>query len=89
VISLLAAMAVIAFADPTHAAEGGATPAAAAPAKSNAKPERVCWDEKPTGSHFPQHYCATREELERRAQQDKDALDNHARIQPQGGLKPN
>ena len=56
-LSLLAAMAVIAFADPTSAPEGGVkapAPAATAPAKPKGS-DRICWDEKPTGSHFPQH----------------------------------
>jgi hypothetical protein len=93
VLSILAAAAVLAFADPTPVAEGHAAApapaaAAAAPAKPKA-PERVCWDEAPTGSHFTKRYCATREELERRAQQDKDALGQNPHQVTPGGFKPN
>jgi hypothetical protein len=91
VISLLVSVAAIALADPTPAPEGGAAPAAvaAAPAKPKAKgSEQVCWQEMPTGSHYPKRYCATRDELDLRSQQDRDAISQRGRSPTSGGFKP-
>jgi hypothetical protein len=89
---LLAAV-VLAAAEPSAAP----SPDAAAPVSAvtvKAKPEkkksdRVCWDEKPTGSHFPTHVCVSREEFEARQRADQDAVASGRRVPPRGGLGPN
>ena len=91
-ISLLVSVAVLAFADPAPAPEGGAALPAAIPApKPKAKgSDQVCWEEMPTGSHYPKRYCASRDELAARAQRDQDALAQKGRSPGAGsGFKPN
>jgi hypothetical protein len=93
VISLLVALA-LAPVDVAAQPEAGAPPpaaAAAAPAKPKAKgSDRICWEEMPTGSHYPKRYCATRDELETRAQRDQDALNQKGRNPGAGsGFKSN
>ena len=74
-ISLIAAM-LIAAAAPETAPGSAATPplaggASAAPAPKP-KPEKICWDETPTGTHFSHRMCATRDQLEQRRHDDQD-----------------
>lgn len=64
-----------------------------APAAASSKPapkgsDRVCWDEKPTGTHFPIRVCATRDELEQRQRRDQDAMSQKPRNEAQGGFHP-
>ena len=61
---------LLAAADPTPATPAGP---AAAPAKA-AKPEMVCHNEKPTGSHFVERVCVTREEAEKAQQAAQDSI---------------
>jgi hypothetical protein len=56
------------------AAEAAAQPPAAEakPASKKAKDDQVCWEETPTGTRFPQRYCADRQELKERTLRDQD-----------------
>jgi hypothetical protein len=89
---LLAAL-VLAAAEP-GAATATEAPAAVAPVTVKAKPDkkksdRVCWDEKPTGSHMPAHICVSREEYEIRQRADQEAVASGRRVPPRGGLSAN
>ena len=91
-ISILVSLAALAFVDAAPAPEGGAPPAAAAAApKPQAKgSDQVCWEEMPTGSHYPKRYCASRDELQARQQRDQDALNQKGRSPGAGSsFKPN
>jgi len=90
VLSVLMAAMVMAAAEPSAAAAADTPAAAAAPAKPE-KPkgsDRVCWDERPTGSHVSKHFCASRDELEKMQHDGQEAVASRARAQPPGGLGP-
>ena len=76
---------------PTGPAAAPATPAAAAAAAPEAaqpKPkgsERVCWSERPTGSHMLQTVCGTRDELDAIQRSAEDGLRNKPRNSPPPG----
>lgn len=63
-------------ADPPSPAAAPTPPNAvsARPVKKPDGQERVCWEEKPTGSHLAKTICATRDELERAQQEAKASL---------------
>lgn len=63
----------------------------APPNPAHAKPQprdtdRVCWQEKPTGSHITKTVCTTRGELEQRRRQDQAALSQQPRYVPPKGF---
>ena len=73
-ISLVAAL-LLAAATPDPAPAPSATPTSAAQPSADApqkKPEKICWDETPTGTRFSRRVCATREELDQRRRDDQD-----------------
>ena len=72
----------LAAADPVPAA----TTPAADPAKPKA-PEMVCHNEKPTGSHFVERVCVTREEAEKAQQAAQDTMTGLNR-RPKASDKP-
>jgi hypothetical protein len=70
VFAVVISALLMAAADPTpSAAAAGVSPppvavAAAAPEKKHKGSDRVCWEERPTGSHVTTHVCATRDQLD-------------------------
>jgi len=93
VLSVLMAAMLMAAAEPSASAAADAPAPAGAPATQAkaAKPkgsEKVCWDERPTGSHISKHFCATRDEREKMEQDAQAAVTSRARSQPPGGLGP-
>jgi len=93
VLSVLVAAMLMAAAEPSAsaaAAAPAATAAPAAPAKAERRKgvERVCWDERPTGSHVSKHFCATRDELDKMQHDAQEAVASRARAQPPGGFGP-
>jgi hypothetical protein len=59
------------------AAEPEAPAAAPPPQKAAAEPQKpqpdkVCWDETPTGTRFSHKVCATREQIDQRRHDDQD-----------------
>ena len=92
-LSVLMAAMLMAAAEPSAsaAADGPAAAAApAAPAKAD-KPkgiDKVCWEERPTGSHVTKRFCATRDEREKMEQDAQAAVTSRGRAQPPGGLGP-
>ena len=92
-LSVLMAAMLMAAAEPSASAAADAPAAAGAPATraKAAKPkgsDKVCWDERPTGSHISKHFCATRDEREKMEQDAQAAVTSRARAQPPGGLGP-
>lgn len=90
---ILLAAVVLAAAEPAAA---DTAPAAAAPApvsavtvKPKPKSDRVCWDEKPTGSHMPTRVCVSREEFEQRQRADQQAVASGRRVGAKGSFGPN
>ncbi len=67
--AVLLSTLLLAAADPAPAA---ATPTAD-PGKPKA-PEMVCHNEKPTGSHFVERVCVTREEADKAQQAAQDTM---------------
>ena len=92
-LSILVAAMLMAAAEPSAVAATDA-PAAAAPPAAQAKADKpkgsdkVCWDERPTGSHVSKHFCATRDEVEKMQHDGQEAVASRARAQPPGGLGP-
>ena len=93
-LSVLMAAMLMAAAEPSAAAAADAPAAVGAPA-TQAKAEKpkgsdkVCWDERPTGSHVSKHFCATRDEREKMEQDAQAAVTSRARSQQApGGLGP-
>jgi hypothetical protein len=77
----LAALILMAMADPAAAAAPARPPATATapPPGSNlhkltADAKMICWTEEPAGSHIPARICATREEYEKAQQDAQDAM---------------
>lgn len=63
----------------------------AASSQEHAKPQprdtdRVCWQEKPTGTHITKTVCSTRGELEQRQRQDQAALSQQPRYAPKSAF---
>jgi len=80
-------MAAAVLAAPQASAAPPNAAVAAAPHKSAPSgSDRVCWDEKPTGTHFPIHVCANRDELELRRRRDQDALNQKPRNESAGAF---
>lgn len=75
---------MLAAADPTPAT-APSTPAAE-PAKP-AKPEMVCHNEKPTGGHFVEKVCVTREEADKAEQAAQNTMTGLNR-RPKAADKP-
>jgi hypothetical protein len=67
-VAFLLATLMMAAADPAPA------PSAVAVEAPKAKPEMVCHNEKPTGSHFIERVCVTREEAEKAQQAAQDTM---------------
>lgn len=88
-LSLLMA-AMLMAAEPSAAASADAAVAAPAiPSKvQKAKgDDKICWDERPTGSHVSKHFCATRDEREKMEREAQDVVSARARpIPPSSGL---
>ncbi len=65
-------------ADPASAPSAPPPTAAAAPAPAEPKKkngaERICWDERPTGSHVTTRMCATRDEIDHAREAAKQEL---------------
>jgi hypothetical protein len=72
---LLSTLALAAAADPTPASPG-ASGAAAEPTKSAKRPELVCHNEKPTGSHMVERVCVTREDADKEEQAAQAAMNS-------------
>ena len=86
-------MLAAAPADPSPAAGAPAANAAAPPAAGAAaekpKPtDQVCWTEKPTGSHIAQHFCATREQVEKAVRDGQAAVSNNNHYGRVPGFRP-
>jgi hypothetical protein len=81
VFVVLLSTLMLAAADPPPA-----NPAAVEPAKP-AKPEMVCHTEKPTGGHFVERVCVTREEADKAAQAAQDTMTGLNR-RPRAADKP-
>jgi hypothetical protein len=84
--ALISAAVLMSVAD-TPTAPAGASVAATATKPKNRDTELVCWQEKPTGSHFTKRVCTTRIERERMERQGQQAIGQHQRTGPrQGGF---
>jgi hypothetical protein len=81
VLAVLFSTLMLAAADPTPVA-----PPSAEPAKP-AKPEMVCHNEKPTGGHFVERVCVTREEADKAQQAAQDTMTGLNR-RPRAADKP-
>ncbi|WP_394762567.1 hypothetical protein [Phenylobacterium sp.] len=80
---LFSTVVLAAAADP-----GPAAPAAVVePAKSAKPPEKVCHNEKPTGGHFVERVCVTREEADKAQQAAQDTMTSLNR-RPKAADKP-
>ena len=65
------------------AASAATPPASAAPAPAKPKPaKKICWQEKPTGSHFSKEICPTPDELEQMQHNAQDVVAAHVRPAP-------
>jgi hypothetical protein len=69
VFAVVISALLMAAADPTPSAAAASVsppPAAVAavPEKKHKGSDRVCWEERPTGSHVTTHVCATRDQLD-------------------------
>jgi hypothetical protein len=76
----LAALILMAMADPAAAAPARPPATATAPPpgsnrhKLTTDAKMICWTEEPAGSHIPARICATREEYEKAQQDAQDAM---------------
>jgi hypothetical protein len=85
-VALMSAAVLLAAAETPTPPAGADAPAAAAKPK-NKDMELVCWQEKPTGSHFTKRVCTTRIERERMERQGQQAIGDHPRTGArQGGF---
>jgi hypothetical protein len=84
VLAILFSTLLLAAADPAPV-----TPASAAapPAKAAKDADLVCHNEKPTGSHFVERVCVTREEAEKAQQAAQDTMTGLNR-RPRAADKP-
>jgi hypothetical protein len=82
VFAVLLSTLLLAAADPAPAA----TMPMADPGKPKA-PEMVCHNEKPTGSHFVERVCVTREEADKAQQAAQDTMTGLNR-RPKAADKP-
>ena len=80
-LAILFSTLMLAAADPTPT-----TPVSAEPAKP-AKPEMVCHTEKPTGGHFVERVCVTREEADKAEQAAQNTMTGLNR-RPKAADKP-
>ncbi len=82
--AILFSTLMLAAADPTPVT---APPAAAAEPAKPAKPEMVCHNEKPTGGHFVERVCVTREEADKAEQAAQNTMTGLNR-RPRAADKP-
>lgn len=87
---ILLAAVVLAAAEPAAADTAAAAPApvSAVTVKPKPKSDKVCWDEKPTGSHMPTHVCVTKAEWDERQRQDQKAISDTRRVGAKGSFGP-
>ena len=88
-IAALAAAVTAAGAIALPASAKDSLPATPNQAHAKSQPrdtDRVCWQEKPTGSHITKTVCTTRGELELRRRQDQAALSQQPRYVPPKGF---
>ena len=82
-LAILFSTLMLAAADPTPVTPPSS---AAKPAKA-AKPEMICHNEKPTGSHFVERVCVTREESDKAEQAAQNTMTGLNR-RPKAADKP-
>jgi hypothetical protein len=82
VFAVLLSTLVLAAADPPPPAA-----AVAEPAKPAKAPEKICHNEKPTGSHFVERVCYTSEEAAKAQQAAQDSITGLNR-RPKASDKP-
>jgi hypothetical protein len=83
VLAILFSTLMLAAADPTPVTP----PASAAEPPKAAKPEMVCHNEKPTGGHFVERVCVTREEADKAEQAAQNTMTGLNR-RPKAADKP-
>ena len=86
-LAVLLSSLVLATADPSPPAAAGAPTPVAEPAKPAKAPEKICHNEKPTGSHFIERVCYTPQEAAKAQQAAQDTLTGLNR-RPKAADKP-